>query len=205
MPLYATPFTAGLIAGKLEEEGLTGAGQAQHHRARRQRSTSARSASAIVPLAHSIPEGNGAADRNAVRQHLPHRRLEDRRDAGARRAPSTETLTADRRRGVLALVCDSTNVFQDKPSGSEDGVHAGLLDAGRRGARGGCWSPPSPPTPRGSRPSAASRSETGRQVCVAGRSLDRILRVAKATGYLHGFPASRSASTRRCGCRGARC
>src|SRR3954453_20634926 len=24
-PLYATPFTAGLIAGKLEEEGLTGA------------------------------------------------------------------------------------------------------------------------------------------------------------------------------------
>ena len=23
-PLYATPFTAGLIAGKLEEEGLTG-------------------------------------------------------------------------------------------------------------------------------------------------------------------------------------
>ena len=34
-PLYATPFTAGLIAGKLEEEGLTGHGQAQHRRARR--------------------------------------------------------------------------------------------------------------------------------------------------------------------------
>jgi ribonuclease J len=30
--------------------------------------------------------------------------------------------------------------------------------------------------------------ETGRQVCVAGRSLDRILRVAKATGYLKDFP-----------------
>ena len=30
--------------------------------------------------------------------------------------------------------------------------------------------------------------ETGRQVCVAGRSLDRILRVAKATGYLLDFP-----------------
>ena len=30
--------------------------------------------------------------------------------------------------------------------------------------------------------------ETGRQVCVAGRSLDRILKVAKATGYLRDFP-----------------
>jgi ribonuclease J len=31
-------------------------------------------------------------------------------------------------------------------------------------------------------------NETGRRVCVAGRSLDRILRVAKATGYLTDFP-----------------
>ena len=30
--------------------------------------------------------------------------------------------------------------------------------------------------------------ETGRRVCVAGRSLDRILKVAKATGYLRDFP-----------------
>ena len=30
--------------------------------------------------------------------------------------------------------------------------------------------------------------ETGRKVCVAGRSLDRIIRVAKATGYLRDFP-----------------
>jgi ribonuclease J len=31
--------------------------------------------------------------------------------------------------------------------------------------------------------------ETGRKVCIAGRSLDRILRVAQATGYLTDFPA----------------
>jgi ribonuclease J len=30
--------------------------------------------------------------------------------------------------------------------------------------------------------------DTGRQLCVAGRSLDRIIRVAKATGYLRDFP-----------------
>ena len=31
-------------------------------------------------------------------------------------------------------------------------------------------------------------NETGRRVCMAGRSLDRIVRVAKATGYLEDFP-----------------
>src|ERR1700712_5087713 len=57
-PLYATPFTAGLIAGKLEEEGLSGQGKLN---------TVKRGGSVelgpfkvtYVPLAHSIPEGNG--------------------------------------------------------------------------------------------------------------------------------------------------
>ena len=31
--------------------------------------------------------------------------------------------------GVLALVCDSTNVFNPNPSGSEGAVHRGLMDA----------------------------------------------------------------------------
>jgi ribonuclease J len=30
--------------------------------------------------------------------------------------------------------------------------------------------------------------DTGRKVCMAGRSLERILRVAQATGYLLDFP-----------------
>jgi ribonuclease J len=57
-PLYATPFTAGLIAEKLEEEGLTGQVQLN---------VVARDATfdvgpfrlTYVALAHSIPEGNG--------------------------------------------------------------------------------------------------------------------------------------------------
>ena len=31
-------------------------------------------------------------------------------------------------------------------------------------------------------------TEAGRKVCIAGRSLERILRVAQATGYLRDFP-----------------
>ena len=57
VPLYATPFTAGLIAGKLEEEGLP----------TRSSSTSVDLGGDFrlgpfglryIPLAHSIPEGN---------------------------------------------------------------------------------------------------------------------------------------------------
>src|SRR3546814_9277516 len=43
--------------------------------------------------------------------------------------PSTpEHLTAIGDEGVLALVCDSTNVFNPEESGSEGDVHAGLLE-----------------------------------------------------------------------------
>jgi ribonuclease J len=41
-------------------------------------------------------------------------------------APSTEVLTRIGDEGVLALVCDSTNVFQARAVGSEESVHAGL-------------------------------------------------------------------------------
>jgi ribonuclease J len=58
VPLYATPFTAGLIAGKLEEEGLTG--QVDLRVIERGGSIDADPFRVTyVPLAHSIPEGNG--------------------------------------------------------------------------------------------------------------------------------------------------
>ena len=64
VPLYATPFTAGLIAGKLEEEGLTG--KVKLNIIERGGSIDLGPFRVTyVPLAHSIPEGNGAADRDA--------------------------------------------------------------------------------------------------------------------------------------------
>ncbi len=42
--------------------------------------------------------------------------------------------------------------------------------------------------PRGCKTLGHVAQDTGRQVCVAGRSLDRILRVAKSVGYLTDFP-----------------
>src|SRR5215207_5798207 len=58
VPLYATPFTAGLIGGKLEEEGLTG--QVKLNIIDRDGMIDLGDFKVrYIALAHSIPEGNG--------------------------------------------------------------------------------------------------------------------------------------------------
>ena len=186
VPLYATPFTAGLIAGKLEEEGLTGqvelnvvelGGWIDLDPFRVE----------YVGLAHSIAEGNG------LLIETPHGRIFHTGDWKIDETPvlgepsSVETLMKIGDDGVLALVCDSTNVFQEEPSGSEAGVHDGLLGA-VQAARGRVLVTTFASNAARLETIGRVANETGRRVCVAGRSLDRILRVARAAGYLLDFP-----------------
>jgi ribonuclease J len=102
-------------------------------------------------------------------------------------APSTEALTRIGDQGVLALVCDSTNVFQNEPSGSEEGVHKGLAEQVAK-ARGRVLVTTFASNAARLQTIGRVAAETGRRVCVAGRSLDRIIGVAKSTGYLRDFP-----------------
>ena len=186
-PLFATPFTAGLIAGKLEEEGLTGAVKLN---------TIDRGGSvelgpfrvSFVALSHSIPEGNGVLIETPFGNvfHTGDWKIDETPVIGE--APSVETLKAIGDRGVLALVCDSTNVFQEHPSGSEESVHAGLL-AKVAEAKGRVLVTTFASNAARLQTIGRVARETGRQVCIAGRSLDRILRVSQATGYLLDFPA----------------
>ncbi|MEA3003513.1 MAG: ribonuclease [Sphingomonadales bacterium] len=186
VPLYATPFTAGLIAGKLEEEGLTEQvkvnlvelGGEVHLGPFGLR---------YVALAHSIPEGN------ALLIETPHGRifhtgdwkLDDAPQLGD---PSTAAeLKAIGDEGVLALVCDSTNVFQELASGSEATVREGL-DRVIGEAEGRVLVTTFASNAARLRTLGHVAADTGRQVCVAGRSLDRIIRVSKSVGYLTDFP-----------------
>jgi ribonuclease J len=185
-PLYATPFTAGLIAGKLEEEGLTDQVKVNIVEMEgdfRLGPFGLR----YVPLAHSIPEGN------ALLIDTPHGRvfhtgdwkLDDAPQLGD---PSTEAeLRAIGDQGILALVCDSTNVFQDASSGSEAEVREGL-DAVIGEAKGRVLVTTFASNAARLKTLGHVAQDTGRQVCVAGRSLDRILRVSKSVGYLTDFP-----------------
>ncbi|HET7575710.1 MAG TPA: ribonuclease J [Sphingomicrobium sp.] len=185
-PLYATPFTAGLIAGKLEEEGLTGAvklnivergGTVEFGPFR----------VSFVALSHSIPEGNGLLIETPFGNvfHTGDWKIDETPVLGT--APDTDVLTEIGDHGVLALVCDSTNVFQDKPSGSEESVHEGLLTQAKMASGRVLVTTFASNAARLQTIGRVAR-EAGREVCIAGRSLERILRVAQATGYLTDFP-----------------
>ena len=186
VPLYATPFTAALIAGKLEEEGLVG--KVKVHVIERDGSIDLDPFKiTFKALAHSIPEGNGLVIETPHGKifHTGDWKIDETPVLGE---PSSDQVMREIGDGeILALVCDSTNVFQDTPSGSEAGVHAGLRQAVEEA------------TVRVLVTTFASNAarlqtlgqvakETGRKMCVAGRSLDRILRVAQANGYLLDFP-----------------
>src|SRR3954466_8710189 len=185
-PLFATPFTAGLIAGKLEEEGLTG--QVKLNIVERGGSIELGPFKvSFVALSHSIPEGNGLLIETPFGNifHTGDWKIDETPVIGG--GPDTAILTEIGNRGVLALVCDSTNVFQDKPSGSEESVHEGLL-AQVMMANGRVLVTTFASNAARLQTLGRVAREAQRKVCVAGRSLDRILRVAQSTGYLKDFP-----------------
>ncbi|HEU5067413.1 MAG TPA: ribonuclease J [Sphingomicrobium sp.] len=186
VPLYATPFTAGLIAGKLEEEGLTGV-VPLHVVPRDSTVEVGPFRVTYVALAHSIPEGNGLLIETPYGRifHTGDWKLDETPVLGE--PSSAETLARIGDEGVLALVCDSTNVFQEEASGSEAGVHQGLLEEVSK-ARGRVLVTTFASNAARLKTIGEVAVETGRQVCIAGRSLNRILNVAQATGYLLDFP-----------------
>jgi ribonuclease J len=186
VPVYATPFTAGLIAGKLEEEGLTGEVELnllEIGGTLRLDPFCFR----FVPLAHSIPEGNALLIETPYGKvfHTGDWKLDEFPQVGD--PADAAQLTAVGDEGILALVCDSTNVFQEEASGSEEEVRKGLDDV-VAAAEGRVLVTTFASNAARLQTLGRVARDTNRQVCVAGRSLDRILRVARSVGYLEDFP-----------------
>ncbi|GAO38943.1 putative hydrolase [Sphingomonas changbaiensis NBRC 104936] len=187
VPLYATPFTAGLIRGKLDEEGI--ADQVKLHVIDREHGQFHLGPFGFeyVPLAHSIPEGNALLIETPYGNifHTGDWKLDEEPLLGT---PSTAAeLEAIGDKGVLALVCDSTNVFNEDASGSEAAVREGL-DGVIAEATGRVLVTTFASNAARLATLGQVARDTGRQICVAGRSLDRILKVAKSVGYLRDFP-----------------
>jgi len=186
VPLYATPFTAGLIAGKLEEEGLLDQVELnviENWGEFRLGEFGFR----YVPLAHSIAEGN------ALLIETPHGRIfhtgDWKLDANPQIGePATaRELSEIGDEGVLALVCDSTNVFNPNASGSEGDVRDGLMEVVRE-AKGRVVVTTFASNVARIRTLGDVAKACGRRLCLAGRSLDRIVTVAKTGGYLRDLP-----------------
>jgi ribonuclease J len=185
-PIYATPFTASVLRPKLAEAGLTDAAKITEV------PMSGRIeldpfALELITLTHSIPEPN------AVAIHTPFGTVLHTGDWKLDPDPLVGDTTdeAALRRlgeaGVLAMVCDSTNVLRDGESGSEAAVRDSLMElvgeAENRVAIA-CFS------------SNVARLETiaaaaaahGRHAALIGRSLWRIYQAARENGYLADVP-----------------
>ncbi|MBI1401747.1 MAG: MBL fold metallo-hydrolase [Porphyrobacter sp.] len=188
VPLYATPFTADLVARKLEEAGLLGKVELNIIADDHGEFDVGPFTVTYIPLAHSIAEGN------ALLIDTPHGRIFHTGDWKLDEEPiigeptTEEELRAIGEEGVLALVCDSTNVFNPSPSGSEGAVHHALMEEVARHAGKRVVVTTFASNVARLQTLGEVARETGRKICVAGRSLDRIIEVAQDNGYLEDFP-----------------
>ncbi|HEY0595729.1 ribonuclease J, partial [Sphingopyxis sp.] len=186
VPLYANRFTAGLIAHKLAEEGLEKEVEIKVvdiDDSFRIGPFGIR----LIPLAHSILEMSAAVIDTPYGRvfHTGDWKLDEEPILGQ---PATAAaLTAVGDEGIDVLVCDSTNAFNPEASGSEGGLRAGLEQA-VGAAKGRVIVTTFASNAARLATLGAVAKATGRTLCVAGRSLDRILGVARSVGYLKDFP-----------------
>ena len=191
VPLYATPFTAGLIRGKLEEEGNANRVKLRVIQPNKDTGVAGMQIGpfgvSFVELSHSIPEPNALVIETKAGRvfHTGDWKLDPTPVIG--NPVSAEHLTRIGDAGVDVLVCDSTNVFNKEASGSEASVRQGLAEQVAK-AKGRVLVTSFASNAARLHTLGQVARETGRKLCVTGRSLDRILKVAQATGYLTDFP-----------------
>ncbi|MXO65990.1 MBL fold metallo-hydrolase [Altererythrobacter endophyticus] len=188
VPIYATPFTAELIRRKLQEAGIEDEVELNIIEEDHGSIELGPFEVTYIPLAHSIAEGNALLIETPFGRifHTGDWKLDEEPMIGE---PATEEeLTAFGDQGILALVCDSTNVFNPVPSGSEGAVYRGLMEEVQRHAGKRVLVTTFASNVARLLTLGHVAKETGRRLCVAGRSLDRIIEVAKANNYLDDFP-----------------
>ncbi len=180
-PVYATAFTAELIKSKLQEVGLIDAVALHIVKAGEAFPIGPFEAS-YVPLAHSIAEGHGIAltcDKGTI-FHTGDWKLDDEPLIGP--VCPSEELTALGEKGVLAMVGDSTNVFNKHASGSEAKVRENLIEM-VKGMTGRVVITTFASNVARLETIAKVAKETGRHLALMGRSMHRILAAGQETGY----------------------
>jgi ribonuclease J len=185
-PIYATPFTAAVLRRKLAEANLLGEARITEI------PMSGRFGLGpfeieLISITHSIPEPNAVVLRTKLGNilHTGDWKLDPDPVVG----PITDeaALRELGGEGVLAMVCDSTNVLVDGSSGSEAEVRQSmdaLIGRYRHRVAVACFA------------SNVARIESvtraglahGRHVGLVGRSLRRMVEAARETGYLTDLP-----------------
>jgi len=181
-PLYATPFTAFLIREKLRDAGLLD--EVELNEVELGGSITLGDFDiTFVTITHSIPEPNGLAIKTPLGTVLHTGDWKIDADPVIGERTDVETIRRLGDEGVLAMVCDSTNVFVDGVAGSEADVKvalAELIGSLKGKVAVGCFAS------NVARVDSVIRAAEacGRRVCLAGRSMQRITSAAKSVGLL---------------------
>jgi ribonuclease J len=184
-PVYATPFTAFILREKLREADLLD--EVRIHEVPLGGEIELGPFHIeLITLTHSIPEPNGLAIKTPLGTVLhtgdwkidPEPLLGSVTDQDAIRKLGDE--------GVLAMVCDSTNVFVEGVAGSEAEVRDALvplIGEFKGKVAVACFA-----SNVARMDSVARAAEAnGRRVCLVGRSMHRMAAAAKSVGLMQGL------------------
>ncbi len=187
-PVYARAFTAEIARRKMDEAGLD---------AREFRVTGPTPevvdagpfAVSYLPVSHSVPECSSLIiDTPAGRViHTGDFKLDETPVVGE---PFSRALWAKAAEpGVLALVCDSTNVFSTHPGRSEATLGAPITKL-IKGAPGVVAATTFASNVARLKTLAEAGQKAGRSVCLMGRAMRRVVEAAVKTGVLKDFPST---------------
>ncbi|MGD0632811.1 MAG: ribonuclease J [Beijerinckiaceae bacterium] len=181
-PIYATRFAAGL----LEIKKLSEPGSPQipiHVMGQGLIADIGPFSVEFVAVAHSIPESCALAIRTPLGTvvHSGDWKIDD--SPGVGRPTDKARLAAIGDEGVLALICDSTNILRDGVSPSEAEVASALQEVISQ-AKGRVVVTTFASNVARMRAVALAAQAAGRKVVLVGRAMDRVSSVARECGFL---------------------
>lgn len=192
-PVYCTRFAAGLLqTRKLQEPGAPKV--PLHVVTPGETLTLGPFGVEFIKVAHSIPESCGLAIRTAAGLvvHTGDWKIDDTPHVGW--PTDAARLKALGDEGVLAMVCDSTNVMRDGVSPGEADVARTLAEL-IQDAPGRVAVTTFASNVARIRAVAEAAAASGREVVVVGRAMERVIDVARECGMLDNLPDFRSAQT----------
>jgi len=185
-PVYATPFTAALVREKLRERGLLEKVSLTEIPLKGQLTLGPFEID-FVTLTHSIPEPNGLAIRTPLGLvwHTGDWKIDP--DPLIGETTDEAKLRAMAEEGVLAMVCDSTNVLVEGSTGSEAEVREKLTEVIKSCKGKVAVTAFASNVARVETALKAARA-AGRTPCLVGRSMHRIFNAAQSVGLLQDVP-----------------
>ncbi|MCB1407258.1 MAG: ribonuclease J [Rhodobacteraceae bacterium] len=146
----------------------------------------------FVPVSHSLPEASGLLIETPAGRILHTGDFKLDMAPGVGEPFDEDLFHSIGKRGVKALVCDSTNIFSLHPGRSESSLPTAITEL-VRGAEGMVVATTFASNVARVRTLAKAARAAGRSVCLLGRAMQTMVRTATEAKLLHDFPPTVSA------------